>query len=85
VHQVEHIAGRAAESIEFHHHQLVAGPDEFEDRGQFITTSAALAAGFLLPGDLASGRLEACLLRRMVLVEAGDADVADLCHGGRLE
>jgi hypothetical protein len=33
VNKVKHIAGRA-ETIEFHRHQFIARPDEFEDGGK---------------------------------------------------
>jgi hypothetical protein len=79
--EIENIARRAAEPIELHYYQLVARPDEFEDRGEFVAAITALAADLLSTNDLTAGGPKARLLGGVVLVAGGYAGVTDLGHG----
>jgi hypothetical protein len=73
VYEVENVAGCPAEPIELHHHQFVARPDEFEDRGELVAAITALAAYLLGADDLTSGRPAARLLGDIVLVAGGQS------------
>ena len=79
--EVEHVAGRAAQPIQLHDHQLVTGANELQDRGEFVPTLAVLAAGLLGADDLAACGLEPGFLGSVVLIEGTDARVADTGHG----
>jgi hypothetical protein len=56
VNEVEDVPGVAAQTVQFHHHQLVARPDEVQDRGQLIAAVSAFAPDLFSPDDLAPGR-----------------------------
>jgi hypothetical protein len=77
MHEVEHVAGAAPEAIQLHDHQFVTGADELQDRGEFVPTLSALAADLLGANDAATCCLEPGFLRAVVLIEGGDARIAD--------
>ena len=72
VHEVEDVAGRAAEPVELDDDELVAGADELDDRSQLVAALAALAAGLLGSDDLAAGGVQPSLLGGVVLIERRD-------------
>ena len=75
--EVEDVTSAASQSVQLDHHKHVAGPDEFQDRGQFGAPFAGLAGHLLGSDDRAASGLELLDLGRGVLVGGADACIAD--------
>jgi len=55
---IEHVPGSSPKSIQFDHDQLIPGPNEIDNGGQFVATIPRGTGHLLGPDNVATGRLQ---------------------------